>query len=262
MKALTESITFPNSLGHQLAGRLDRPDGSVPIAYALFSHCFTCSKDIKSMNWASKALAERGVAVLRFDFTGLGNSEGSFSETTFSTNIADIVSAAEFLRSRAAAPAILIGHSLGGTAMLAAAPRIPESQLVATIAAPAEASHIREKLMREHPEIMGEGAGDVNFGGRTVRIRREFLDDLETHDIAREVADLQRSLIVFHGSRDEVLDIDHALRIFQAAKAPKSFVCLDGADHLLVSREADARYIAEVVAAWAHRYVGGGMLAG
>lgn len=255
MGSTTETITFANAAGQQLAGRLDRPDDAEPIGYAVFSHCFTCSKDIKSINWISKSLAERGVAVLRFDFTGLGNSEGRFSETTFSTNIEDICAAAAFLRSGPAAPAILIGHSLGGTAMLAAAPRIPESRLVVTIAAPAEARHIRERLVREHPRILSEGADDVNFGGRTVRIRRAFLDDLETHDIAKEVAALQRSLIVFHASDDEILDMEHGLRIFQAARPPKSFVCLDGADHLLVSREPDARYIAEVIAAWAHRYL-------
>lgn len=255
MPAETQPVSFASLAGHQLAGRLDRPEGAEPIAYAVFSHCFSCSKDIKSINWISKGLAERGVAVLRFDFTGLGDSAGESSDTTFSTNIDDILAAAEFLRSRYAAPAILIGHSLGGTAMLAAAPRVAECRLVATIAAPAEASHIGERLIREYPHIMSEGAADVSFGGRTVRICREFLEDLERHDIAREVANLRRSLIVFHAPTDRTLAFEHGLAIFQAARPPKSFVTLDGADHLLLSDERDARYVAEVIAAWTHRYL-------
>jgi alpha/beta superfamily hydrolase len=255
MKSITQPVWFDNSAGQRLAGRLDRPESGSPIAHAVFAHCFTCSKDIKSINWISKALAERGVAVLRFDFTGLGDSEGEFSDTTFSTNIEDILAAAEFLRSKHTAPVILIGHSLGGTAMLAAAPRISESRLVATIAAPAETQQIRDRLLREHPEIMTEGAGDVNFGGRLVRIRRAFLEDLDTHDIAREVADLGRSLVVFHASGDEILNIDHGLRIFEAARPPKNFVCLEGADHLLLQREHDARYVARIIAAWARRHL-------
>ncbi|HOQ87391.1 MAG TPA: alpha/beta fold hydrolase [Phycisphaerae bacterium] len=251
----TEPVYFPNLRGDRLAGRLDLPQKSEPVAYALIAHCFTCSKDIKCINWLGKFLAERGVAALRFDFTGLGDSEGRFSETTFSSNIEDILAAAEFLRSQYAAPAVLIGHSLGGTAVLAAGPRIPESRLVVTVAAAAEPRHIRERLIRQHPEILSEGAGDVNFGGRTVRIRREFLDDLDTHNIEQEVAALGRSLIVFHPSADEILDLEHGLRIFQAARPPKSFICLEDADHLLVRREADARYIAEVVAAWVYRHL-------
>jgi putative redox protein len=252
---MTEPVTLPSFAGHQLAGRLDRPEGSEPIAFAVFAHCFSCSKDVKSINWISKGLAERGVAVLRFDFTGLGDSQGDFSDTTFSTNIEDILAAAEFLRAQYRAPAILIGHSLGGTAMLAAAPRVPECKLVVTIAAPAEARHVGERLIREYPHIMSEGAADVSFGGRSVRIRREFLEDLERHDIAREVAKLQRSLIVFHAPTDQTLDFEHGLTIFQAARPPKSFVCLDRADHLLVTDERDARHVAEVIAAWAHRYM-------
>jgi putative redox protein len=255
MRVTTEPVFFPNLRGDQLAGRLDLPQEGEPLAYAIIAHCFTCSKDIKSVNWLSKFLAERGVAALRFDFTGLGDSEGRFSDTTFSSNIEDILAAAEFLRSQYRAPAILIGHSLGGTAMLAAGPRIPETRLVVTIAAPAEPRHIRERLMRDHPEIMRDGAGEVNFGGRTVRIRREFLDDLDTHNIEREVAELGRSLLVFHASADEILDLEHGLRIFQVARPPKSFICLEDADHLLVRRESDARYIAEVIAAWTHRHL-------
>lgn len=255
MRWTTEPVWFHNSVGQRLAGRLDRPREGRPIAHAIFAHCFTCSKDIKSINRISKALAERGVAVLRFDFTGLGESEGEFSETTFSTNIQDILAAADFLRSRGTPPDILIGHSLGGTAMLAAAPRIGESRLVATIAAPAETRQIRDRLLNDHPEIMAEGVGDVTFGGRPVRIRREFLEDLDTHDITREVAELGRSLFVFHASGDELLDIDHGLRVFAAANSPKSFVCLEGADHLLLQSEQDARYVARIIAAWAKRNV-------
>lgn len=252
---MTEVIAFKSHAGHLLAGRLDRPDAGEPFAYAVVAHCFTCSKDLKSINWLSKRLAEQGVAVLRFDFTGLGDSEGRFSETTFSTNIEDIVAAADYLRARHSAPCILVGHSLGGTAMIAAAPRVPESRLVATIAAPSRTQQIRDRLIAQHPEILTEGAGQVSFGGRTVQIRREFLDDLDAHDIEREVANLGRSLFVFHGQADEILSIEQGVRLFERARPPKSFICLEAADHLLVQREQDARYIADVIAAWAKRAV-------
>jgi putative redox protein len=249
-------VRFPNPAGALLAGKLELPDAGEPVAFALFAHCFTCSKDIKSINWISRGLAERGVAVLRFDFTGLGESEGRFSETTFSSNIEDVLAAADFLSTRHAPPAILIGHSLGGTAMLAAAPRVPACRLVATLAAPADTRHIREMLMKSYPDILRHGESDVSFGGRTVRIRRAFLDDLASHDIERDLAGLGRALMVFHSPADKTLGFDHALRIFQAAREPRSLVTLEDADHLLVRQEEDSRYVVEVIAAWARRYAG------
>ena len=231
----------------------------------MLSHCFTCSKSIKSMGWISKYLAEQGVAVLRFDFAGLGESEGQFAQTTFSSNLEDIAAAAAFLREHYRAPQILMGHSLGGTAMLAAAARrsaqdattaaVPECRLVATMASPADTLHIRDLLASDYPELLSEGVADVSFGGRKVKILKAFLDDLETHRIEEDVAGLDCAVMVFHSPVDATLSIDHAVRIFQAAKPPKYFVTLDGADHLLVKREQDSRYIADSIAAWARRYL-------
>jgi putative redox protein len=255
MPSVVESVYFTNKHGHKLAGRLERPEGSDPIAYAMMSHCFTCSKSIKSMGWISKHLAEQGVAVLRFDFAGLGESEGVFSETTFSTNLDDIAAAAAFLRERDRAPQILIGHSLGGTAMLAAAGGVPECRLVATIASPADTRHIRGLMVGDYPELLTQGEAHVSFGGRKVRILKSFLDDLETHRIEQVVADLNCAVMTFHSPADSTLGIDHSLRIFHAAKPPRYFITLDGADHLLVKREADSRYVAETIAAWVRRYL-------
>ncbi len=255
MACRNETVSFLNTHGQRLAGRLDLPDGGVPRAFGVFSHCFTCSKSIKSMAWISQGLGEAGVAVLRFDFTGLGQSEGHFSETNFSTNLDDIESAAAFLREQYRAPQILIGHSLGGTAMLAAAQRVPEARLVVTIASPADTLHIRDLLISDYPDLLEGGQAEVSFGGRKVRIKKHFVKDLESHRIEDDAAHLTCALMVFHSPVDATLSFNHGLRLFRAAKQPKYFVTLEGADHLLVKREQDARYVAETIAAWVRRYL-------
>ena len=255
----SEKVLFTGSQGDALAARLDLPEGP-PIAYALFAHCFTCSKDVFAASRISRALATDGIAVLRFDFTGLGMSEGEFANTGFSSNVEDLVRAADWLREYREAPKILIGHSLGGAAVLAAAQRVPESVAVSTIGAPSEPAHVARYIVRSGSgSEAGEGGADdlfdVDIGGRLFRIRRSFLEDIAGHTLTDRIAGLRRALLVFHGWRDTVVSIDHARRIFEAAKHPKSFVSLDDADHL-ISRRPDATYIARVLAAWASRYVG------
>lgn len=250
----SERIDFPGSAGQLLSARLDLPAGT-PRAHALFAHCFTCSKDSLAAARIGRALAAQGIAVLRFDFTGLGNSSGEFANTNFSSNIDDLLAAADFLRSRDAAPAILIGHSLGGAAILAAAGRVPEAVAVATIAAPFQAEHIRQLLVDDAAKIEADGEADVLLGGRTFRIRKQFLDDIDRHNSQDQIARLGKALLIFHGPLDTTVDIHNANRIFMAAKHPKSFVSLDTADHLL-TRKADAGFVADVLAAWAGRYLG------
>ena len=245
--------TFKGSRGTMLAARLDMPSGP-PVAYALFAHCFTCSKDIYAASRIAGALAQRGIAVLRFDFTGLGASEGEFANTDFSSNVADLVAAADWLRENHTAPRLLIGHSLGGAAVLAAAARIAETTSVATIGAPAEPAHLRHLLQTSAEEIERTGEAEIVISGRTFRVRREFLQDIAAQNLKRAIHGLRRGLLVLHSPVDEVVGIDNASEIFLAALHPKSFVSLDRADHLLRRRE-DAIYAADVIAAWAEHYL-------
>jgi putative redox protein len=250
---LSERFDFPNARGERLAAVLDRPDGE-PRAYALLAHCFTCGKDTLAAKRMAERLTDAGLAVLRFDFTGLGGSEGEFANTTFSSNVADLVAAADHLRRTHRAPAILIGHSLGGAAVLAAASEIAEARAVVTIAAPADPHHVTG-LFKEHvEEIRARGEVEVTLAGRPFRVRREFLDDVAEQRLLDRVAHLRKALLVFHAPTDELVGIDNASRIFTAAKHPKSFVSLADADHLL-SRRGDAVYVANVIAAWAERYL-------
>ncbi len=249
----TQKLQFPGHTGEMLAARLDTP-GHTPHAYALFAHCFTCSKDIFAASRISALLVERGFAVLRFDFTGLGMSEGEFANTNFSSNVADLVKAADFLRAQYAAPTLLIGHSLGGAAVLAAASEIDEARAVATIGAPSEPIHVQKQLGDKVKQIRDHGEIEVELGGRPFRIQKQFLDDLEASTIRQRVHDLGRALLVMHSPVDDTVDIDNARQIFQAARHPKSFVSLDDADHLLRKRR-DAEYAASVLAAWAARYL-------
>jgi uncharacterized OsmC-like protein/alpha-beta hydrolase superfamily lysophospholipase len=250
----SEKITFPGSQGHSLAARLERPVGE-PRAYALFAHCFTCSKDIFAASRIAGELAGHGIAVLRFDFTGLGSSEGEFSNTNFSSNVGDLVAAARFLADNFQAPEILIGHSLGGAAVLAAAAKVPSAVAVATIGAPSDPAHVSHLFADARQEIECEGEAEVTLGGRQFRIQKQFVDDISENNLDDAIAGLKKALLVFHAPLDETVSIDNAGHIFQAAKHPKSFVSLDDADHLL-SRRQDSRYVAAVLAAWAMRFIG------
>jgi putative redox protein len=238
----SETIRFPGPSG-ELAARLDVP-ATAPRAYALFAHCFTCSKDSKAASFVAQALAAQGIATLRFDFSSL----------EFSSNIGDLVAAADWLRAGRAAPQILAGHSLGGAAVLAAAARIPEARAIATIGTPFEPAHVSRLLATSADEIRRSGAATVNLGGRPFRVQKQFFDDLERQDPASAIRALGKPLLIFHSPRDTVVDIDNASRIFLAARHPKSFVSLDRADHLLTRKE-DAHYAATVLAAWASWYL-------
>jgi uncharacterized OsmC-like protein/alpha/beta superfamily hydrolase len=248
----TKTIHFPGAQGQALSGRLEAPSGEAR-AYAIFAHCFTCSKDSRAAAYVSRALAARGIAVLRFDFTGLGQSGGDFSESSFSSNIDDIVCAARYLREHHGPPQLLIGHSLGGTAMAAAAASIPEARAIATIGSPFDPRHV-EHLIENRDALVAKDEATVNIGGRPFRIRRQFLDDLERHDPSRTIAALGKALLILHSPKDTIVSIDNAAEIFMAAKHPKSFVSLDPADHLLTKSE-DATYAAELLAAWSSRYL-------
>src|ERR1700754_1404941 len=248
-----ERFQFTGEGGHQLAAALDTPDGPVH-AYALFAHCFTCGKDVLAAKRIAVALAARGIAVLRFDFTGLGSSEGDFANSTFSSNVADLVRAADHLRSTREAPAILIGHSLGGAAVLAAAGQIPEAKAVVTIAAPSDPAHVTHFFADRIEDIRKHGKVEVSLAGRPFQIKREFLDDIAEHKLMDDVAKLHKALLIMQSPTDDTVGIDNATRIFVAAKHPKSFVSLPGADHLLSDRR-DSTYAADVIAAWAERYI-------
>ncbi len=250
----SQRVTFPGAFGHQLAARLDRSE-EAPRACALFAHCFTCSKDLKATARISRALVERGIAVLRFDFTGLGESEGDFADTNFSSNLEDLLAAVEFMRANYQAPKLLIGHSLGGAAVLATAGRVPEAVAVATLGAPSDTGHLGEGILRSAPELEAADEAEVVLAGRPFRVRRQLIDDLAQQRVLSAVRKLDKPLLILHSPVDDVVDVDHARRIYQAAKHPKSFVSLDDADHLLLKDPADARYVAEVLAAWSGRYL-------
>jgi putative redox protein len=229
------------------------PEGNT-LAYALFAHCFTCGKDVLAAKRIAVALAAKGIPVLRFDFTGLGSSEGDFANSTFSSNVADLVCAADHLRKTRKAPAILIGHSLGGAAVLAAAGQIPEPKAVVTIAAPSDPSHVTHFFADRIDDIRKHGKVEVSLAGRPFNIKREFLDDIAEHNLMEHVAKLHKALLIMQSPTDDTVGIDNATRIFVAAKHPKSFVSLPGADHLLSDRR-DSTYAADLIAAWAERYI-------
>ncbi len=248
-----ERFQFTGSEGQHLAATLDLPERE-PVAYALFAHCFTCGKDVLAARRIAVALAAKGIAVLRFDFTGLGSSEGDFANSTFSSNVADLVLAANHLRQTRKAPAILIGHSLGGAAILAAAAQIPDAKAVVTIAAPSDPAHVTGLFADRVDDIRNHGEVEVSLAGRPFHIKREFLDDIAEHNLMMQVKDLHKALLVMHAPADDTVSVDNATRIFVAAKHPKSFVSLADADHLL-TRKADGIYVADVIAAWAMRYL-------
>ena len=249
----SEKLTFPGASGATLAARLDLPAGP-PRATALFAHCFTCTKDIAAARRLAASLTDHGIAVFRFDFTGLGKSEGQFETTTFQSNVADLIAAAGEMEKRGLAPSLLIGHSLGGAAALRAAPDLPQIKGVVTIAAPADPGHVTHAFANALTEIAAEGHADVTLGPQTLRIGQGFVDDVQSAEILPSVKALDAALLVLHAPRDQVVGIENASEIFLAARHPKSFVTLDDADHLL-SDPSDAKYAADVIAAWAQRYI-------
>jgi len=249
-----ERISFPGGSGHELAAWLDLPAAGEPVGWALFAHCFTCSKDLRAVREITGALAARGIATLRFDFTGLGRSEGDFSDTTFASNLDDLVAAADWMEAQRCRPQLLVGHSLGGCAVVHAAHRIPGAKAIATIASPFDPVHVRKLLAEKRDEIEALGEAEVVLAGRTFRIKRKFLEDIERYDPTDVFHDLKRALLILHSPKDQDVGVDNARSAFASAMHPKSFVSLDGADHLL-SNPADAAYAGAMIAAWAMRYI-------
>ena len=249
-----QTLSFPNDHGDLLAARLSQPPDGRPVAYALFAHCFTCNRNLNAVRRISQEMSDHGLAVLQFDFTGLGDSEGDFSDTGFSSNVDDLVAAAKYLETRHEAPQILIGHSLGGAAVLKAAGSIPSCKAVVTIGAPADPQHVAHLIADARETIERTGQATVTLAGRSFLIKKQFLDDLEETRMEETIRGLRRALLVCHSPIDQTVGIDNAAQIFQAALHPKSFLSLDKADHLL-SNEADAFYVGRAAAAWATRYL-------
>lgn len=245
-------VEFTGSTGALLAARLEVPEGA-PLAYAVFAHCFTCSKDSRAASRIARALTASGIAVLRFDFTGLGDSDGDFSNTDFSSNVDDLLAAAAYLEAEHRAPALLIGHSLGGAAVIAAAERLPSVRAVVTIGAPSDPSHVTALFASSLDTITRDGEAEVELAGRRFHIRRSLIDDLAEQPQLERIRGLNRALLVLHSPIDDTVGIDNARQIYEAARHPKSFVALDGADHLL-TRGPDATFAAAIIAAWATRY--------
>ncbi len=250
----SERVSFLNSRNVRLSARLDLPTRQSPKAYALFAHCFTCSKEFKAPVGIAKALARNGFGVLRFDFTGLGESEGDFSKSDFTTNIDDVISAARFLEREYQPPQVLIGHSFGAMAMVRAAQNLPMVAAVVAIAAPAEPQHVLDHFGESRQIIERDGGALVQVMGHRVWIERSFVQDVLAHDFKNAVRDLGKALLILHSPVDDVVSIDHAAQLFQSARHPKSFVTLDHADHLLSDRR-DATYAGDVIAAWVSRYI-------
>jgi uncharacterized OsmC-like protein/esterase/lipase len=246
-------VSFQNQQGESLAGLLESPDSDIK-AYALFAHCFTCSKDIAAASRITRALANKGIAVLRFDFTGLGNSDGDFANTNFSSNINDLIQAAKHLEHNYAAPVMLIGHSLGGAAVLAAAQSMPSIKAIVTIGAPATAHHVGNLFAHAKDEIVNNDKAVVDLAGRKFTIKKQFIEDIDKYNDAEHIARLNKALLILHSPIDKTVSIDEAAKIYSAAKHPKSFISLDNADHLLSKRE-DSEYVASIISSWAGRYL-------
>ena len=248
-----EEFRFDNGRGETLSGRLHVP-AAVPHHYALFAHCFTCGKDVVAASRISRALAQRGIGVLRFDFTGLGSSDGDFANENFSSNVEDLIVAAAALRQSQRAPSLLIGHSLGGAAVLAAAGTIPEVKAVVTIGAPSDPAHLKPLLQDRAEQTAAQEHLTVKLAGRSFAIHKHFLDDLQQQKLAEHLAKLKRALLVLHSPQDEIVSVQEAQRIYDQARQPKSFVALDGANHLL-SNKQDAEYASNIIATWSTRYL-------
>ncbi|MAS13411.1 MAG: osmotically inducible protein C [Nitratireductor sp.] len=255
MTAITQKLTFKGHSGADLAARLDLPNGPIR-AYALFAHCFTCSKDLLAARRIAAELARAGIAVLRFDFTGLGSSEGEFASTNFSTNLEDLLSATAFLEKHYEAPSVLIGHSLGGAAVLAIAGRLPSVKAVATIGAPSDTAHVLKNLGTSLEDIQQGGEAEVSLAGRAFRVKKQFVEDVRSHRILDAVAGMRKPLLILHAPLDQIVGIDNATQIFLAAKHPKSYISLDQGDHLLTNTE-DAAFAASAIGGWLSRYLPG-----
>ncbi|MEM9929803.1 MAG: alpha/beta fold hydrolase [Bacteroidota bacterium] len=250
----TQSLTFPNAEGQAIAARLDLPPDQHPRAYAVFAHCFTCTKNLSAVRFISRALNQAGFAVLRFDFTGLGDSDGEFADTNFTSNISDLAAAADFLSANYTAPKLLVGHSLGGAAVLVAARKIDSVEAVATIGAPFQPGHVTH-MMEDSLEVLAEkGVAKVNIGGRPFEIKKQFVDDLKAAEQSEVLKKLRKPVLIMHSPQDTIVSIEEAAKIYHQAFHPKSFVSLDGADHLL-SRKTDAVYAGQMIASWASRYL-------
>ncbi|WP_347330384.1 bifunctional alpha/beta hydrolase/OsmC family protein [Marinimicrobium locisalis] len=247
-------VEFTNRAGHTLAGALELPESGAPKAFGLFAHCFTCGKDVIAATRIARSLADQGIAVLRFDFTGLGGSDGDFANTTFTSNVSDLESAAEFLGREYQAPKLLIGHSLGGAAALVAAKRIDTIEALVTIAAPATPQHVEHLFADQACDIRRDGQAEVNIGGRPFELGADLLEDLKLWPVEKTVGDLRKPILIFHSPADQTVNVSEAAKIYQAAKHPKSYISLDDADHLL-SRREDAEYVALTLTAWASRYL-------
>ena len=249
----TKKIEFKGALGDMLAGKVDTPDGE-HRAFALFAHCFTCSKNLKAVGHIAKALNKKGVAVFRFDFTGLGDSGGSFEDTNFSSNVDDLIAASEYMEQHMGAPQIIIGHSLGGAAVIQAAHRIESLRAIATIGAPSEPSHVEHHFESKREEIEKTGSAIVKLAGRPFRIKKQFLDDLEKSKMDNYIKNLNKALLVMHAPLDDTVGIENAAHIYKVAKHPKSFISLDKADHLLLD-ETYSRYVGAVISEWSEIYL-------
>lgn len=250
----TVKLQFQNAEGLSLSARLEKPVDKQPFAYAIFAHCFTCTKNLIAVTNISRALTAKGIAVLRFDFTGLGESEGDFADTNFSSNVQDLVYAARHLAEHYEAPKIIIGHSLGGAAVLMAAGQIPSIEAVATVGAPADPPHVKHLFQNSLEEIESSGEAIVSLSGRPFKIKKQFIDDLEETDLASRLKILKKPLLILHSPQDDTVDISNAEQIYINSMHPKSFISLDGADHLL-SRKEDSLYVGSMIASWAARYV-------
>ena len=247
-------FTFQNQMGITLSGKLDVPFDQAPSAYAIFAHCFTCNKDFNAVRSISKALTQRGFGVLRFDFTGLGESQGEFEDTNFSSNVSDLIEAAKAMKTANMTPQLLVGHSLGGAATLFAANVLPDVKAIATIGTPASPNHVSHLFQHSLDEIENKHKATVNIGGRTLTIKKQFIEDIKEKNVASFLPNLKKALLILHSPQDKIVEIENATQLYKLARHPKSFVSLDGADHLLRKRH-DSRYVGDLIASWAARYV-------
>lgn len=249
-----QKVVFLNRENQELKGRLELPLDQKPHNFAIFAHCFTCNKNLSAVKNISRALTANGFGVFRFDFTGLGESDGDFENTNFSGNVDDLISAANFLTENFRAPTVIIGHSLGGTAAIFAASKISAIKAVATIGAPSNPKHVQNLLRSNIDEIKANGKAVVDLGGREFTIKKQFLDDLETQSLPDVAKNLNKALLIIHSPQDSTVEIKNAEEIYVAAKHPKSFVSIDGADHLLLKKE-DSLYVGNLIANWTKRYL-------